>query len=41
MEKAPSNIRFFILSQEGDNSFFRDVNEIPDKLTHAEASDNL
>ena len=37
----PSNIRFFILSREGDNSFFSDVNEVQDKLTPAEASDNL
>ena len=37
----PSNIRFFILSREGDNSFFSDVNGIRDKLTHAEASDSL
>ena len=41
MEWAPSNIRFFILSREGGNSSLSDVNEVQDRLTPAEASDNL
>jgi hypothetical protein len=38
---VPSSIRLFILSREGDSSFFSDLNGIQDKLTPAEASDNL